>query len=305
MQNLVQDLQDELEMKEMLMVKELPDEGHSSPEEHRQKSPPTHDTIASPSGVKLFEFDMLKLDARQRESLELLSTIEAELQAELETLENNMKSTSAVDPISGVVELDPDFEPEIVRGDLKPAKANAPSESITESTSTTMDCSQPANYSVSPWELSLRLHELIESRLETRIKELETALIDNPNHTLILDSPTAGVFSRKVSRSETESSSDRQSPTCICDDESEDALSSSDKHPNGFAKERDIPGDLIRGVVCSDKLTSASFVSNVDSESDDGGDGGSGESEMMLIRRIVERRRSSSNFKLEIDWEDR
>lgn len=39
----------------------------------------------------------------------------------------------------------------------------------------------PPNYAVSPRELSIKLHEVIESRLEERIRELETALQNSQN----------------------------------------------------------------------------------------------------------------------------
>lgn len=39
----------------------------------------------------------------------------------------------------------------------------------------------PPNYAVSPRELSIKLHEVIESRLEERIGELETALQNSQN----------------------------------------------------------------------------------------------------------------------------
>lgn len=94
MHNLVEDLHEELDMKEMVMVKELTDTPLSIKE-----------PIASPSDVKAFsKSDTIKVDDREAESRELLSKIEAELQAELEMLEHNLKA-SALERISGVVEV--------------------------------------------------------------------------------------------------------------------------------------------------------------------------------------------------------
>lgn len=79
-----------------------------------------------------------------------------------------------------LMQLDPDFEPYTMQGDLKLAVSSEnydyASESGRDGTKTATDCWQPINYAVSPRELSLRLHELIESRLEAHIKELEIAL---------------------------------------------------------------------------------------------------------------------------------
>lgn len=102
MQNLVQDLHEELDMKEMLMVKELDDESDPPPGE--EDTPLSmEEPVSSPSKVN--EFDGVKAnDSRKAENLELLSRIEAELQAELEMLEQNIK-TSELDRISSVVEV--------------------------------------------------------------------------------------------------------------------------------------------------------------------------------------------------------
>lgn len=94
MHNLVEDLHEELDMKEMVMVKELTDTPLSIKE-----------PIASPSDVKAFsKSDTIKADDREAENRELLSKIEVELQAELEMLEHNLKA-SALERISGVVEV--------------------------------------------------------------------------------------------------------------------------------------------------------------------------------------------------------
>lgn len=106
MENLVEDLHEELDMKEMLMVKELTDEGDLPPGEN--ESPLSiQEPISSPSDVnvkKMNKFDSLNENEKNTENKELLSRIEAELQAELEMLEKNMKA-SALERISNVVEV--------------------------------------------------------------------------------------------------------------------------------------------------------------------------------------------------------
>ncbi|XP_022852159.1 uncharacterized protein LOC111373815 [Olea europaea var. sylvestris] len=128
---------------------------------------------------ELIRVDNLKANDKETENSELRSKIEAELEAELERLEHNLKASN-LERISTVVDLDPDFEPYTMQGDLKLAVSSEnydyASESGRDGTKTATDCSQPINYAVSPRELSLRLHELIESRLEAHIKELEIAL---------------------------------------------------------------------------------------------------------------------------------
>ncbi|KAL8518519.1 hypothetical protein ACS0TY_009766 [Phlomoides rotata] len=305
MDSLVQDLHEELDMKEMIMVKELQTDEGVLPSA----------SISSP--VEIFDesnkFYSLNTNEKNAENLELLSRIEEELQAELEMLEQNMK-VSAVERLSSVVEIDPDFEPEIVRGDLKATMVNDASESGTETTDTTTNCSKPANYAVSPRELSLRLHELLESRLEARIKELEIELGNRQNM----------ISGKRFSYSETESSSTHQSPTCICsahdilpeeastykgnkgillklidkEEEKEDGEHDSISH-HGVVMEEDRSETLVQDMQQFwDKQRGMSFMYNEDSTSEDEG---SDESDMLLIKQIVERRKSGSNFNLRID----
>ncbi|CAI9766786.1 unnamed protein product [Fraxinus pennsylvanica] len=66
---------------------------------------------------------------------------------------------------------------------------NYTSESGSDTTETTTYYLQPINYAVSPRELSLCIHKLIEFRLRVRIEELEIALesIEKEAQTLDLD----------------------------------------------------------------------------------------------------------------------
>ncbi|KAH6807253.1 hypothetical protein C2S51_028361 [Perilla frutescens var. frutescens] len=296
MQNLVQDLHEELDMKEMMMVKELDMEGVLPPgEEDTPLS--TEEPVSSPSLVKagkLSKTDGVKANDKKAENLELLSRIEAELQAELEMLEQNMKE-SELKRISNVVELDPDFEPEIVRGDLKPAMVEHESESGRSTTGTRTDGSKPANYAVSPWELSLRLHELIESRLETRIKELEIALSHSDNR--VED------YGRRFSCSETESSSTHHSPTCICDehDKGEDEPSNDGESGSHVIDQGTRSSSRIQNGDYYDSISHHGGEDRSPNEDSMSEDEGSDESEMLLIKQIIERRRSGSSFNFKMD----
>lgn len=170
-ENLVRDLQEELEMKAMLTVKEIAGEYHQS-QVTTDCSSRNPEPVASSSKQESAKHERKEPDD-QEDSNELMSKIEAELEAELERLELNMKA-STLQRISDFVELDPDFEAEVIQGELKVGLVQSLSDS--DASWTPADHTYTANYAVSPRELSLRLHEVIESRLESRIEELEAAL---------------------------------------------------------------------------------------------------------------------------------
>ncbi|KAK1317172.1 hypothetical protein QJS10_CPA05g01708 [Acorus calamus] len=173
-ENLVQDLQDELEMKDSLTVRELADEiciiqeindcsvDTKEPVEERRDECDqygSNEQVLNPGNDSDF------------------SKIEAELEAELERLELNVNASSLERQLSALNEIDPDLTADVVHGELREDTLGAAGESdsndnANDSTTHTHD----GNYAVSPRELSLRLHELLQSRLEERIEELETAL---------------------------------------------------------------------------------------------------------------------------------
>ncbi|KAK4762735.1 hypothetical protein SAY86_008503 [Trapa natans] len=153
--NLVKDLQEELEMKDMLTVKEI----EETPKEESSSSC----------------CDQEEARPEDTEKSEAMSKIEAELEAELERLELNMKTTTS-DNIFEFDELDPDMEMDIVRGGPNLGKLGDSSDSDRDNSEACDDLPQTPNFSVSPKELTLRLHEVIESRLKERTLELEAAL---------------------------------------------------------------------------------------------------------------------------------
>ena len=102
MHGLVQDLQEELDLNEMVTVKELDSEGNLPPGEVEDSPLSTVEPVPSPSLVNAS--GTKASDDNKAENLELLSRIEAELQAELEVLELNM-NVSDQDGISSVVEV--------------------------------------------------------------------------------------------------------------------------------------------------------------------------------------------------------
>ncbi|KAE9601916.1 hypothetical protein Lal_00040840 [Lupinus albus] len=179
-ENLVQDLQEELEMKDSMTVKELHGENygsqdtfdHSFCDKELNAFSPEKLTDNSPviDGKKSY-------NQKEEESSESMSKIEAELEAELERLGLNMNESSLDRKLSELVEFDADFVADFSQGELQTDKVSG--EDIVQSKSNedaneTTDL--PVNSAVSPRELSLRLHEVIQSRLEKRVEELEIAL---------------------------------------------------------------------------------------------------------------------------------
>ncbi|KAL8547070.1 hypothetical protein ACS0TY_006699 [Phlomoides rotata] len=159
-ENLVQDLQEELEMKDSLTVKELATEDFDSLDVHDDRC--FDDTVH----VLSLEHNLIEENCDENAEVKSISTIEAELEAELQRLESNMISSSLNGKLSNLVELDPNLAsaaPEL-RGDEDESRGSTP---------------RSAHYSISPRELSLRLHQVIQARLEERVKELETALEDS------------------------------------------------------------------------------------------------------------------------------
>lgn len=57
----------------------------------------------------------------------------------------------------------------------------------------------PANYAVSPHELTLRLHEVIECRLEERVKELEIALENSQRKVQLMETEHKQCYQRNFS----------------------------------------------------------------------------------------------------------
>lgn len=219
-EHLVLDLHEEIEMKDTLSVKELTYDGYES---HKTKECPFRNEDSTKFSTEC-ELDTSERyggnepdNQKKAECFESMSTIEAELEAELERLELNMKSSS-IERISDFIELDPNFEADVVQGELRVETVNGkpgdPSDSDHCGSSTNDNNS--ANYAVSPRELSLRLHEVIQSRLEARIMELERALEDSQKRVHLKESEHA--ISRMDLYSEVEYSSTQESPTFVDED---------------------------------------------------------------------------------------
>ncbi|XP_059317195.1 uncharacterized protein LOC132067839 [Lycium ferocissimum] len=209
--NLVQELEEEI------TVKELSNDDYENPNSF-SPSMSAVELLSTSSDIQVNEPTRQtseNTDPVAAEKHESMSEIEAELEAELERLEMSLK-VSTFEMISDFVELDPEDEVDVAQGDLKVDCLNVQcpgsSESDRDTSETWIVHAKPANYPVSPRELSLRLHEVIESRLEARIKELETALHRSQNRACSLE--IQNLFQEDFASSETEFSANLQSPYC-------------------------------------------------------------------------------------------
>lgn len=112
------------------------------------------------------------------------------------------------------LQLGEESVPDIAQGEFKANMfgRQAADESYADRDGTGNSTPHMINYAVSPRELSLRLHEVLESRLEERVKELETALQNSVKKIQNVESKHAKSL-RQFSNSEAGSSSAQGSPT--------------------------------------------------------------------------------------------
>lgn len=171
-ENLVQDLQEELEMKDSLTVKELSNENYESlgisENSFFSRKEQNPDPSAKSDDMELFE-------QNAEEGSESLSKIEAELEAELERLGLNTDTSSTDKRFADLLELDQEFTVDFSEGELRADMISELSPKL-QPNQDASEITSSGNYTVSPWELSVRLHEVIQSRLEARVRELEVAL---------------------------------------------------------------------------------------------------------------------------------
>ncbi|XP_021285617.1 uncharacterized protein LOC110417551 [Herrania umbratica] len=215
-ENLVQDLQEELEMKDSLTVKELANENYESRETYDNSF---HDRATNSCSLEQNIDNSTRYDGKElyyekvKESSESISKIEAELEAELERLGLNMNVSNMERRLSDLVELDPDFVADFAEGELRSDKVKdqALVQSVPNEDRSGTSTTHSGNYAFSPRELSLRLHEVIQSRLEERVQELETALLNSQRKVKLMEPVPNN--SLKISGSEWKNSSTPESLT--------------------------------------------------------------------------------------------
>ncbi|XP_073048522.1 uncharacterized protein [Primulina eburnea] len=289
-ENLVQDLQEELEMKDSMTVKELVVEDYESQDN----------------------------SCDQMAEEESLSKIEAELEAELERLESNMNSTRFEVKLSNVTELDPDFVSDVVQWELKADLFDA--KKATRPYTNREGISPPsAQYPISPRELSLRLHEVIQSRLEERVVELEAALTNSQTKSITGTSPSHDIPVPEDDRKsvvlnlsgETFAAYTKAYEELMKVSESDEEdfpfpFENRNGHQDIWKKDVDMVQDSTSNVdlECSNGymetrlnlgiVKNLDIMNDVGCDSRDESEGGEEEMERLLIRQIVEKARQGS-----------
>ncbi|KAL9227318.1 hypothetical protein vseg_003020 [Gypsophila vaccaria] len=170
-ENLVEDLQDELEMKDSLTVKELVNDDDSLDIHGILSANEVSDVFSDQAdmNVSIINADEESVCPKNDHSI---TNIEAELEAELERLELTMKGSTLPGELNQ--EFDQDMIAELVCGELQ--AENVRRRSSSDNTLDRGPTPHSAKDGVSPRDLTLRLHEVIQSRLEERVMELEAEL---------------------------------------------------------------------------------------------------------------------------------
>ncbi|XP_047340072.1 uncharacterized protein LOC124943638 [Impatiens glandulifera] len=175
-ENLVQDLQEELELKDSLTVKELVNEDHDSQEaDDSAKGVVLSCKRSLNESPKHDHSNEQRLDEKGNEHSEAIAKIEAELEAELELLELNLCSSSLEGKLTQIVdEKDQDFIAGLAEGEIFDRQLDR--QPYADRDGSGFSTTHSMHDAVNPHELSLCLHQIIQSKLEERIRELETAL---------------------------------------------------------------------------------------------------------------------------------
>ncbi|CAI9111794.1 OLC1v1012113C1 [Oldenlandia corymbosa var. corymbosa] len=197
-ESLVQDLQEELEMKDSLTVKELAVEDCES--QDTQNGAFHNGPLGTCSPDEKLQ-DQLSENNTQKVEEESFSKIEAELEAELERLELNISSHGLDKKIQNLSE-DADYVPHAVAGELNAdilGQHSGP-QPYADRDGSGSSTPRSVHYAVSPRELTLRLHELIQSRLEKRVEELEIALQNSQMKVQYMESQNASYLRELSSR---------------------------------------------------------------------------------------------------------
>uniref|UniRef100_A0A3Q7FSV1 Uncharacterized protein n=1 Tax=Solanum lycopersicum TaxID=4081 RepID=A0A3Q7FSV1_SOLLC len=338
-ENLVQDLHEELEMKELLTVKELATEDCGSQDAHNDSS--NNGALQAPSPKGEMDKSPTNYDEdcqSQKTEEESRSKIEAELEAELERLELTMNSSKLEGKLAELHELalevgaegqwkknrmleirvrilklfhklDPDFVTDLAKGELRTELFNrqAGGQPYADQDGSGTSTPHPANYAVSPRELTLRLHEVLQTQLEDRVKELEMALQNSERKVRYMEAELVSSW-RDSSNSEGGSSSTHGSPVTKVEQRTADqpmtinlrgdALDAYNEAYNVFTRlnseEEDVA--VAPGVMdINHQENSRSREHNFDwIENDRMNDESDDEMEKLLIRHIVEKAKKGS-----------
>ncbi|KAK8937383.1 hypothetical protein KSP39_PZI012098 [Platanthera zijinensis] len=259
--NLVQDLHEELEMKEFLTVKELANGTDGSEELERNNLHESFDIFQNQNSniynpaQKMDDCDNVCMTKVGKN----LSEIEAELEAELERLEININASSREQRTRHLVEVDSELTVDVVSGGFREdLLVKCMAEDGKDATASSTTEAYDANYSVSPKELSLRLHKVIESRLEERIKELETELEQTQLKLKLVEAERVTSSKPPFSSSDAGSSNHssprtlNQKDSVLRSDLSGDALIAYDEAYEEFMRLADTEDEKLSYSICSE-----------------------------------------------------
>lgn len=114
------------------------------------------------------------------------------------------------------MQLDPGFVADFAQGELRSDMVNGQAvQSASNEDRSGTSTTHSGNYAVSPRELSLRLHEVIQSRLEERVQELETSLQYSQRKVKLMESEHPNSWKISNTNSECKYSSTLEHPRRI------------------------------------------------------------------------------------------
>lgn len=300
-ENLVLDLHEELEMKDSLTVKELATEDCESLDKHNDSSNNGALQAPSPKGKLDKSSTNYNEDCEsQKTEEESMSKIEAELEAELERLELSMNSSKLEGKLAELDELDPDFVTDLAKGELRTELFNrqAGGQPYADQDGSGTSTPHPVDYAVSPRELSLRLHEVLQSQLEERVKELEMALQNSERKVRYMEVELASSW-RDSSNSEGGSSSTHGSPVMKVEQRTTDQPTVINLGGDALDAYNEAYG-LFTRLNSEEDVAVASGVKDINHQENDWiendrmNDGSDDEMEKLLIRHLVEKARKGS-----------
>ncbi|XP_057844878.2 uncharacterized protein LOC131054387 isoform X2 [Cryptomeria japonica] len=178
-EELIDDLEEELEMRGSWTVKDVTDEARNCLETWQHPLGKKQEQGAS--SFNALSNEVCEVDERTsgKNSVKIkknMTGVEAELEAELEKLEFNLHFSNHQRNFLGINEIDPNCIADVVSGELKEDGLSCNAKSEEDNSSSIHEEFNTENFAVSPRDLERRLHEVIISRLQDRIRELETEL---------------------------------------------------------------------------------------------------------------------------------
>lgn len=222
------------------------------------------------------------------------------------------------------LQIEPEFVADFAQGELRADKLSGKDIVHPKSNEDANEITPlPGNYAVLPHELSLRLHEVIQSQLEERVKELEIALEQSQRKVNLLESEHQISFQKEASLTSENCDTDTMSQPLVLNlsgealdayneayeelikinDSEEDSPSGSLAGQHGVANGSATSSTADEGILSRELYTSkvtelegqSSSINELNVSEDENCDCDN-ELEKQLIRQIVERSKKGSPF---------